>query len=151
MDQEEISNLWRGPSIDASYQVSSHLAKWFQRKRFKCEKLTDRRQTTDAKWWQKLTWSLVRWAKNEKKIFNWIDRMWFRLLILKCLLDIRNLGKQTPCYDSCHWSIKYWFNMSTQIKFYWSVSHNKFFNHQIHLKNPRPQTNGFLYLWPNLK
>jgi hypothetical protein len=26
--------LSRGPSIDASYQVSIHLAKWFQRRRF---------------------------------------------------------------------------------------------------------------------
>ena len=35
MDQDEISNLYRGPSIDASYhQVSVHLAKWFQRRRF---------------------------------------------------------------------------------------------------------------------
>jgi hypothetical protein len=29
-----MSNLYRGPSIDASYQVSVHLAKRFQRKRF---------------------------------------------------------------------------------------------------------------------
>jgi hypothetical protein len=29
----EMSNLHRGPSIDASYQVSVHLAKWFQRRR----------------------------------------------------------------------------------------------------------------------
>ena len=36
-DQDEISNLYRGPSIviDASYKVSVHLAKWFQRGRFK--------------------------------------------------------------------------------------------------------------------
>jgi hypothetical protein len=34
-DRDEISNLYRGPSIDASYQVSVHLAKWFQRRRFK--------------------------------------------------------------------------------------------------------------------
>jgi hypothetical protein len=27
-----MSNLYRGPSIDASYQVSYYLAKWFQRK-----------------------------------------------------------------------------------------------------------------------
>jgi hypothetical protein len=27
-------NLYRGPSIDASYQVSVHLAKRFQRRRF---------------------------------------------------------------------------------------------------------------------
>jgi hypothetical protein len=32
MDQNEISNLYREPSIDASYQVSYHLAKRFQRK-----------------------------------------------------------------------------------------------------------------------
>ena len=38
---EKISNLFRGPSIDASYQVSVHLAKRFQRRRLKCEKLTD--------------------------------------------------------------------------------------------------------------
>ena len=40
-DQDEMSNLYRGPSIDASYQVSVLLAKGFQRRRLKCEKLTD--------------------------------------------------------------------------------------------------------------
>jgi hypothetical protein len=30
-----------GPPIDASYQVSVHLAEGFQRRRLKCEKLTD--------------------------------------------------------------------------------------------------------------
>ena len=34
MDRDGMSNLYRGPSIDASYQVSDHLAKRFQRKRF---------------------------------------------------------------------------------------------------------------------
>jgi hypothetical protein len=34
MDQDKISNLYREPSIDASYQVLVHLAKQFQRKRF---------------------------------------------------------------------------------------------------------------------
>ena len=33
-DQDEMSNLYRGPAIDASYQVSVHLAKRFQRRRF---------------------------------------------------------------------------------------------------------------------
>ena len=32
MDQNKMSHLYRGPSIDASYQVSYHLAKRFQRK-----------------------------------------------------------------------------------------------------------------------
>ena len=31
---DEMSNLYRGPPIDASYQVSVHLAKQFQRRRF---------------------------------------------------------------------------------------------------------------------
>jgi hypothetical protein len=30
-----MSNLYRGHDIDASYQVSAHLAKQFQRRRFK--------------------------------------------------------------------------------------------------------------------
>ena len=34
MDQNEMSNSCRGPSIDASYQVTVYLAKWFQRRRF---------------------------------------------------------------------------------------------------------------------
>jgi hypothetical protein len=41
MDRDKMSNLQRGPSIDASYQVSLHLAEGFQRRRLKCEKLTD--------------------------------------------------------------------------------------------------------------
>ena len=57
MDWGEMSNLYRGPSIDASYQVSVHLAEGFQRRRLKCEKLTD-----DG--CQKLTLPLARRAKN---------------------------------------------------------------------------------------
>jgi hypothetical protein len=34
MDRDEKSNLYREPSVDASYQVSDHLAKRFQRRRF---------------------------------------------------------------------------------------------------------------------
>jgi hypothetical protein len=34
-DRDEMSNLHRGHSIDVSYQVSVHLAKWFQRRRLK--------------------------------------------------------------------------------------------------------------------
>jgi hypothetical protein len=33
-DREEMSNLYRGPSIDAFYQDSLHLVKCFQRRRF---------------------------------------------------------------------------------------------------------------------
>ena len=34
MDRDEMSNLYRGPSIDASYQISVQLGKRFQRRRF---------------------------------------------------------------------------------------------------------------------
>jgi hypothetical protein len=48
MDWDEMSNLYEGPSINASYHVSFHLAEGFQRRGLKCEKLTDDgRQTTD--------------------------------------------------------------------------------------------------------
>jgi hypothetical protein len=114
-DRDEMRIFYRGPAIDASYQVSVHLAKrfqrrrlkkigqsetriaygghvcwwigtkWaifrkdlplmlptkfhlaeqFQRRRLKCETLTDdRRRTMDAKWWQKLTLPLARWANK---------------------------------------------------------------------------------------
>jgi hypothetical protein len=32
MDQDEINNVYRGPPIDATYQVSVHLANRFQRR-----------------------------------------------------------------------------------------------------------------------
>jgi hypothetical protein len=42
LGRKHLSNLYRGPSIDASYlDVSVHLAEEFQRRRLKCEKLTD--------------------------------------------------------------------------------------------------------------
>ena len=34
-DRDEMSTLYRGPSIDASYQVSVHLVKRFQRRELK--------------------------------------------------------------------------------------------------------------------
>ena len=40
-DRDKMSNPYRGPSIDASYQVSLHLDEGFQRRRLKYETLTD--------------------------------------------------------------------------------------------------------------
>jgi hypothetical protein len=34
MDRDEMSNLYTGPTIDASYHVSVHLAMRFQKRRF---------------------------------------------------------------------------------------------------------------------
>jgi hypothetical protein len=49
MDRDEMSNIYRGPSIDTSYQVSVHLGEGFQRRRLKCEKLMDDRCQVMAK------------------------------------------------------------------------------------------------------
>ena len=62
--QKHISG--RGPSSEHFWQVWLKSVQWFQRRRFKCEKLTDGR-TTDAYPWQKLTWPMARWAKNACK------------------------------------------------------------------------------------
>jgi hypothetical protein len=37
MEQDKMYNLYRGPSTDASYQVSEHLVKRFQRRSFVLE------------------------------------------------------------------------------------------------------------------
>ena len=42
MDRDKMSNLYRGPSINASYQVSVHLTKRFQRRFF--QKSTNQKQ-----------------------------------------------------------------------------------------------------------
>ena len=43
-----MSNPHRGYSVDASYQVSVNLAKRFQRRRLKCDRLTDDKTTNDG-------------------------------------------------------------------------------------------------------
>jgi hypothetical protein len=48
MDQDKMSNLYGGPSIDASYQVSVQFAEGFQKRRLKCEKLTEERRWTPS-------------------------------------------------------------------------------------------------------
>ena len=59
-DRDEMSNLYRGPSIDASYQVSIYLAKGFQKRRLKFEKLRDDGCQVMAK-------AHIAFGKNNKK------------------------------------------------------------------------------------
>ena len=40
-NRDEMSKVYRGHVIDASYQVSLPLAEGFQRRKLKCEKLMD--------------------------------------------------------------------------------------------------------------
>ena len=67
-DRNEMSNLNRGPFIDASCQVSVHLAKQFQRKKFKCEKLTRQRRQVMAK--GDMTFGSFGQAVSEENIFR---------------------------------------------------------------------------------
>jgi hypothetical protein len=46
-DRDEMSNLYRGPSIDASYQVSVHLAKRFRKRRFRTRPIRNK----NCLWW----------------------------------------------------------------------------------------------------
>jgi hypothetical protein len=48
MNRDEISNLYKGPSKDDSYQVSIHLAMWFQRRIFFRNKPT---RNKNCLWW----------------------------------------------------------------------------------------------------
>jgi hypothetical protein len=50
-DRDEMSNLYRGPSIDASYQVSVHLAKQIQRRFFRYWPIRNK----NCMWWPYLS------------------------------------------------------------------------------------------------
>jgi hypothetical protein len=61
-----MSNLYRGPSIVGSYQVSVHMIEAFQRRRLKCEKLTDDRGK----------YSVLSFLKAEWKVSNTGSAHW---------------------------------------------------------------------------
>jgi hypothetical protein len=78
MHRGEMSNHNRGHSIDASYQVSVHLAKQFQRRRFKCGKLTDEgRQMMEKAY-------MVFWPVLQQVQINFILTDNVHLLCLSC-------------------------------------------------------------------
>ena len=68
IDRDKMSKLQRGPSIDASCQVSVHLAERFQRRRLKCEKLTDNRRWTPSD--GKSSYCLWQGELKRKQIFG---------------------------------------------------------------------------------
>jgi hypothetical protein len=90
--------IFRGPSIDASYQVSLHLAEGFQRRRLKCEKLTDdgQQMPSDGKsshcLWQG---ELKRASRNGRgwMVMHFFDRWSFNVEVIICqsLLNVMNI------------------------------------------------------------
>jgi hypothetical protein len=67
MDRDEMSYLYRGHFIDASYQISVHLAEGFQWRRLKCEKLTDNRRTPSDGKSSHYLWQGKKCLPKEKK------------------------------------------------------------------------------------
>jgi hypothetical protein len=66
MDRDEMSNLYREPSIDAPYQVSVHLAEGFQRRRL----INRRRTPSDGKNLHCLWKGELKNRKKLTRIFN---------------------------------------------------------------------------------
>jgi hypothetical protein len=64
-----MSKRYRGPTINPSYQVSVHLAKQFQRRRFL---EIDQSETRITKiWWQApMEGSVLSFLKAERKVSN---------------------------------------------------------------------------------
>jgi hypothetical protein len=89
-NQHQKHNSGRGPSSEHFWQVWLISVQRFQRRRFKCEKLTD------AYPWQKLTWPMARWAKNAY------------LTITCTFLNLKNFLHKTTI------------NVKMYIKFFWS-------------------------------
>jgi hypothetical protein len=53
MDRDEMSNLYRGPSIDDSYQVSVHLPKRFQRRFLRNRPIRNKNSLWQVGWFLK--------------------------------------------------------------------------------------------------
>jgi hypothetical protein len=70
-DEDEMSNLYSRPSIDASYQISVHFAKWFQRRTLKYKKLTDDERQVMAK--AHIAFGKVSQKVQKKHFFTNID------------------------------------------------------------------------------
>jgi hypothetical protein len=103
MDRNKMSNLYKEPSIDASYQVSVNLGKVFQRRRFKCEKLTDGQQTPsddkvtkDHMNFGQMSWKSIKLSRkpsNEHSYQLWFQRKRHLWPLVSCVYFFRSTKK----------------------------------------------------------
>ena len=97
MDRDGMSNVYRGPSIDASYQVSDHLVMWFQRRRFL---EIDQSEKKNCLWWPCLLMdrdgmsNLYRGPSIDTS-YQFSDHlaMWFQRRRIKKYQPIRNKNR----------------------------------------------------------
>ena len=112
MDREELSNLHRRPSINASYHVLVHLAKRFQRRRFFFNRpirnknclwwpclLMDRNKMCNIKRGSSIVWhrcfllsfSSFGWGVSEEKIKMWKANGWRRQAMAKAHIPVLDI------------------------------------------------------------
>ena len=97
MDRDEISNLYRGPPIDTSYQVSVHLAKRFQRRRcFRNHPIRNK----NCLWWPYLLTDRDEMRNHNRELS--IDAVG-----LRCRIPLRNLSQLNARFavGNCSWYI----------------------------------------------
>ena len=138
--------LCRGPYIDSFCQVWFHLAQLFQRSRLKYEKVNG--QTTNAKWWQYLTWPFgsgelkketitydvgnrgpgLRQAQAIDRVKPLITGFWKYADIYKAVTTKKTVMKYNPSHNSqltgIHFSPKK--NFHTQKNSFCSTTREKF-------------------------
>jgi hypothetical protein len=99
MDRDKMSNLYRGPSIDAYYQVAVHLAKGFHRRRLKCEKKN---------------FSSVTAFPNEPKLGR--KHLWM-VLYKDCSFRSDPLTNMAVTGNSCFWLVDFLISFYSETAF----------------------------------
>ena len=131
MDRDEISNLYRGPSIDASYQVSVHLAQQFQRRRLK--KIGQSETRIGSSMWRLVQFRL---AVLQKKIQMWkswqrwtgnLNTKWYCWTLAR--RDKKNIALFTTCLMIVHvihaiYNYMYMYAIANIIHWWWTTLYN---------------------------
>ena len=138
-NQHQKHQSGRGPSNEHFWQVWLKSVQQIQRRIFKCEKLMD------AYPWQKLTWSMARWAKNnyltsrskshEGHYHMWHTALWSCTHIPN-IIDLSRKKKNVMARTRIHFEVKVprrslWYAthqlvvMHPHTKYHWSIWKDK--------------------------